>query len=383
MRRRTRLASEAVAVWVIALSLLQPRTAAAADLVVGQVAPLDEAGSPGNQLRQGIALCFEAQNRRGGVHGARLKLVSRHRDRQPEDIVPRTRALIAEVAPVALIGFLGTGPMEALLRSGVLQANGLPVVGIRTGASALREAPASDWLFHTRAGYAAEVAKVLAHMATIGTTRLGLYFEDSAFGSEVRTLVQRQVGPHGVQLLALQAHPTRQADPAAAVASFQRAGVNAVLVAGASEAAADFYRAYRQRGGAGLVVGLSTVEGAQVVQRIGPVVAKGFALVLVAPDPVAGSLPLARDLQAMARQAGAGAPPLTAGLAEGCIAARTLAEALRRAGPAPTPARVRQALEAMNGFDVGGVTIGFTPRDHQGGTYVDIAIIDGRGRLLR
>ncbi|WP_395699428.1 ABC transporter substrate-binding protein [Aquabacterium sp.] len=229
--------------------------------------------SPGNQLRQGIALSFDAQNRRGGVHGARLKLVSRHRDREPEDIVPQTRALIAEAAPVARIGFLGTGPMEALLRSGLLQASGLPVVGIRTGATTLREGRASEWLFHTRAGYRAEVAKVLAHMATIGTLRLGLYQEDSAFGTEVHTLVQQQ--------------------------------------------------------------------------------------------------------------AGTAAPPLTTGVAEGCIAARTLAEALRRAGPLPTPARTRQALESMSSFDVGGLTIGFTPRDHRGGSHVDIAILDSRGRLLR
>ena len=41
-----------------------------AELVVGQVAPLDDPASTGNQLRQGIALCFDAINRRGGVHGA-------------------------------------------------------------------------------------------------------------------------------------------------------------------------------------------------------------------------------------------------------------------------------------------------------------------------
>lgn len=360
-----------------------PSAVAAAELVVGQVAPLDDPASTGNQLRQGVALCFDAINRKGGVHGATLRLVSRHRELKVEDIVPKTRALIDEAAPVALIGFLGTGPMEALLKSGVLQSSGIAVVGIRTGASNLREAKGSEWLFHTRASYATEVTRTLAHMSTIGATRLGLYFEDSSFGAEARTLVERQAAARGVALLQAQSHPNRSADPAAAVAAFMKAGVNAVLVAGNSEAAADFYKAYRAQRGAAFVVALSAADGAQVAKRIGEATAQGLAIVQVAPDPASSAMPLSRELHSLARQAGRDAPALNQGVAEGCIAAKALAEALRRAGPAPSRARVRQALEGMSAYDTGGITIGFSPGNHSGSGYVDIAILNGRGRMLR
>ncbi len=360
-----------------------PAASHAAELVVGQVAPLDDPASTGNQLRQGIALCLDAINRKGGVHGTTLKLVSRHRELKVEDIVLKTRVLIDEAAPVALIGYLGTGPMEALLKSGVLQSSGIAVVGIRSGASTLREAKGSEWLFHTRASYATEVTRTLSHMSTIGATRLGLYFEDSSFGSEARALVERQAAARGVTLLQAQSHRYRSADPAVAVAAFIKAGVNAVLIAGNSEAAADFYKAYRAQRGAAFVVAMSVADGVQVTRRIGEAAAQGLAIVQVAPDPAGSVMPLSRELQALARQAGSNAPPLNQGVAEGCIAAKVLAEALRRAGPAPTRARLRQALEGMSAYDTGGITVGFTPANHSGSGYVDIAILNGRGRMLR
>lgn len=357
--------------------------AAGAELAVGQVVPLDEPGSVGNQLRLGIELCFEARNRRGGVHGARLRLHSRHRSQRSDDIVAKTRALLDEVSPVALVGFMGTGPMEALLRSGLLQARQVPVVGVRSGATVLRRGPGSEWLFHTRAGYDAEVARVLRHMTTIGTQRLGLYHEDSAFGAEVRTLVGQQAPGLGVQVVSLQPHPPRGADPRAAVAAFRQAGANAVLIGGTSDAAADFQQAWRAQGGGGLVAALSVAEGAQVLKRIGAEVAQGLAIVHVAPDPASTALALSRELQAVARERGRPSADLTQAVAEGYVAARTLVEGLLRAGPGLGPVRLRAALEGLALLDLGGVSIGFGPQARQGGAYVDIAILDRRGRMLR
>jgi ABC-type branched-subunit amino acid transport system substrate-binding protein len=352
----------------------------AAELVLGQVAPLDDPASIGNQLRQGIELCLADINRRGGSHGATLRLVSRHRG--PDDVVPRTRALLAEAKPVALVGMMGTGPTEALLRSGLLAAAAVPAVGIRSGASTLREGAGTEWLFHTRAGYATEVARVLEHLRTLGATRLGLYHEQSAFGTELRTLVQRRAAEMRFGDVVLQSHAPRAADPGPAIAAFAHAGVNAVLVAGTSEAAAEFHRAYRRAGGGAHVLALSTVDAAQVLRHIGPAAARGLAVVQTVPDPADAAVRFSRELQAVLQRAGPAAPRPTPALAEGCIAARTVAEGLHRAGPNPTGERLRRALESVGELDLGGVVVAYAG-ERRGSSFIDIAVLDGHGRLRR
>jgi len=64
----------------------------------------------------------------------------------------------------------------------------------------------------------------------------------------------------------------------------------------------------------------------------------------------------------------------------GYMAARVSVEALRRAGPQPTPAKLHAALKALK-LDEGGFPIDFT-LNNIGSTYVDIGVINKSGRLV-
>ena len=52
-----------------------------------------------------------------------------------------------------------------------------------------------------------------------------------------------------------------------------------------------------------------------------------------------------------------------------------------RAGPNPTGEKFRTALEAIRGFDVGGMALGDSPGDHTGPDFVDLAIVNKQGRF--
>lgn len=355
----------------------------AAELVVGQVAPMEDPASIGHQLRTGIEVYFEQVNRKGGVHGARLRLAGRHRGTQAEEAVAKTRELLAEEAPVALVGFMGTGPMEALLKSRVLDEAAIPLVGVRTGATVLHRPDRSRWLFHTRANYAGEVGKMLRHADTIGARRMAVYYEESAFGAEALGLVEKAVPATGVVLVAKVGYKPDAQAPKEAAQRVIRSGANAVLVAASSEAAADFYQAYKAGGGPALVVALSTADGALMVRRIGAEAARGLGIAHVTPDPASRTLPLSRELQELERAGLVRPGQLNQGFAEGYVAAKVLVEALRRAGPQPTRARVRQALESLSAFDVGGFTISYSATRRSGSDYVDIAILSRDGKMLR
>ena len=65
------------------------------------------------------------------------------------------------------------------------------------------------------------------------------------------------------------------------------------------------------------------------------------------------------------------------------LGAKVLVEALRRAGPSPTRAKVIKALESMNKFDTGGVTVNYSPVNRIGSRYVEVTVIGSTGKLLK
>ena len=67
---------------------------------------------------------------------------------------------------------------------------------------------------------------------------------------------------------------------------------------------------------------------------------------------------------------------------EGYIGARIAVEALRRAGPNPTRKKLIDALKSMGEFDIGGVSVLYTPKTRLGWRGVDLAIVSASGRLF-
>lgn len=362
-------------------ALVVPAVAPAQDIVIGQVAQLGPT-QVGAQLRRGAEICFEAVNRTGGVHGRKLRLVARPRDANPADALVKTRALLSQEKPVALLNLMGTSYMEALVREKVLEEEKMPVVGIRTGAVSLHR-PVNPWLFHTRASYAAEVDKVLRYFATIGVKRVALVHESSPFGKEVQGHLDALLAGTGLQL-ATRATIDAQATVASpAVEPVVKVQPEAVIIAASSFATADFYKAVRQKGLTAHVVALSTADGGQVVQRIGAEAAHGLGVVQVVPNPAVRTTRIAREFQDALSGINAPAQDLNQGALEGYLAAKVLVEGLRRAGPEPTGARVRAALEGIRHLDLGEYAVSFSASNHSGSQFVDIAILSRGGKMLR
>jgi len=66
---------------------------------------------------------------------------------------------------------------------------------------------------------------------------------------------------------------------------------------------------------------------------------------------------------------------------EAYIGAKVIVEAIRRAGPKITRESFRQALDSMSGYDAGGFIVGFSPKDHNGSSFVELTIIGKDGRF--
>jgi ABC-type branched-subunit amino acid transport system substrate-binding protein len=68
---------------------------------------------------------------------------------------------------------------------------------------------------------------------------------------------------------------------------------------------------------------------------------------------------------------------------EGFAAAKVLVEALRRTNGKPARDKIQAALEGMGKFDLGGLEVSYSPKDHTGLDFADLAIITSDGRFRR
>jgi branched-chain amino acid transport system substrate-binding protein len=66
---------------------------------------------------------------------------------------------------------------------------------------------------------------------------------------------------------------------------------------------------------------------------------------------------------------------------ESYIGAKVLVEAVRRAGANPTREGVMKALDSMQGFNVGGYVVDFSPTNHNGSKFVELTAIGKAGRF--
>ena len=110
--------------------------------------------------------------------------------------------------------------------------------------------------------------------------------------------------------------------------------------------------------------------------------AHGLGISQVVPYPYMPTLPVIREYQTLLARHAPGQPVNYTSF-EQFLGAKVLVEALRRAGPAPTRAKVIKALESMGNYDLGGVSVGYSPANRVGSRFVEVTVIGSAGKLMR
>jgi len=290
--------------------------------------------------------------------------------------------MLKESQPLAFIGFVGTGNVEAMLEQKVLSEAGITLIAVSSGAASLvrRNDP---FLFIRRASYAEEVEKISEQYVTTGYARFAILFQNDAFGLDVLASAEQAITRAGGFLVAKGSFAKNTTEVEAAVKSIGAANPQAVIMIANTAASAEFVKQSRAAGFFAQFVALSVTDAAQVVSLIGAVKAEGLVLTQVVPDPNSRAAPLIREVQDNFAKFAPKEVTANHTFVEGYLGAKVLVEALRRAGPNPTRKKLRDTLEAMKNYDAGGVFITFSANRHAGSRFVDITILNRAGNLLR
>jgi ABC-type branched-subunit amino acid transport system substrate-binding protein len=110
--------------------------------------------------------------------------------------------------------------------------------------------------------------------------------------------------------------------------------------------------------------------------------AHGLGISQVVPYPYMANLPVIREYQELLKKY-APNEPISYTSFEEFLGAKVLVEALTRAGPRPTRAKVVAALETLSNLDLGGITVNYSPQNRIGSHYVEVTVIGSTGKLLK
>jgi branched-chain amino acid transport system substrate-binding protein len=356
-------------------ALITAAPAAGAEILIGQ-----SAGFTGGQaeyskdVRTGIQAYFEAVNRAGGVHGRPLKLIAEDDKGSRQQVLVNTKKLIEQDKVFALIGYTSGAGVEGVLP--LLQEARVPMMSPATGNAAIR-LEHHRYLFHSRAGYADEMRRMVDTLASIGLQRIAIvYLSDTTVN---RKAMEDALTANKLKAIAAVGLDRNAKDFKPAVDALLAAEPQAVLFITNDRPVVEIVRGMKRKNYTGEFA-TSSFSGTSFVNDLKDD-AVGVKVIQVLPSPAKASLRVAREFREHLKLVDPDMKPNYTNF-EGYIAARVMVEGLRLTGKNPTRERFVTTLETIRELDVGGYYVSYSAKSHAGSRFVDIGIFTPRKVLV-
>lgn len=365
--------------WVAGIAIVAGVAAnASAQIVVGQTAGFTGAvAATVKEATDGAKLYIDAVNAKGGVNGQKIEHVMLDDKFDPKTAAANARTLIADNGAVALFLTRGTPHNELIIP--VLDELKVPLVGPSTGAMLLHN-PVRKNVFNVRSTYQREAEKAVGLLSSIGITSIGVLHVDDTFGADAVVGIKAGFEAAKLTPVFLGKYDRTKPDFTQLSVDVKRTSPQAVMVVGSGTHVVDALKAIRATGSRAQLVTLSNNASGGFVKALGEN-ARGTIITQVFPNERSITSPLVKEALALAKAKNI--TDVSPAMLEGFASAKVLVEGLRRAGANPTGEKVRAALEAIRGFDVGGLELSYSPSDHTGLDFVDLSIINKDGKFTR
>ncbi len=325
----------------------------------------------------GARMYFDAVNARGGVNGRKIVYRTLDDAFDVKRAVDNTRKLIEQEQVFLIYNNTGTAHTAAILP--MAAETRTVIFGPVTGASALRR-EFNRHLFHVRAGYADEAARIAQQLSEIGIKRIAVFRQDDAFGNALAAEIKQAAAKHSLQIVAEASVDAKQPDFPAAAATVAKNSPQAVVMCTAGSTFTGFVKALAAAvSGLPAIYGFSVVSVDQVTHDLGPA-ARGIVLAQIMPSLANRSNPAVNEFLTLAEATSQGAAPSQSRF-EGFVHARVLVEGLRRAGRDLSTDSFIRGLESGGEITFGKFAVRYSPQSHSGSSYVELAIIDNAGKL--
>jgi len=352
------------------------RAQSANRLVLGQSAAFSgPAAQLGIQFHAGAKLCFDLLNAGGGVNGQRIEIVNIDDGYEPDRCAENTRKLLKDDV-FALFGYIGTPTSLAALP--LATQAGTPFIAPFTGAMGLR-APFNRLAFHLRASYNDETALIVRQLTNLGLNKIAVFHQNDSYGKAGLDGVTLALQARNLKPVATATVERNSVDVAAAVATINAARPDAVVQISAYKSCAAYIRAARAAGYGGTFYNVSFVGTQALADELGKDGA-GVVVSQVVPNPFSTARPITREfLDAIAKGGNKVQPNFSS--MEGFLAARLLAEGVKRAGGRATRDSLVAGLESIGEQSFGGFAVSLSATDHVASSFAELSMLTGDGKV--
>ncbi len=345
-------------------------------IVLGQSAAFSgPAAQLGIQMNTGAKIFFNALNASGGANGSTVELRTLDDGYEPDRCKANTEKFIKDDV-FGLFGYVGTPTCLAALPL-VTDAK-IPFFGPFTGAEALRE-PFHKSVFHVRASYYDETALIVKQLTSLGLKKIAVFYQNDAYGKAGLEGVTRAMKAQDLAPIALGTVERNTVNVAQAVKDIASKMPDAVVQISAYKSCAAFIREARKAGYGGTFFNVSFVGTQALADELGKE-GRGIMVSQVMPFPYSTTTAIAREYLDAVKKAGGDAQPNYSSM-EGYLAAKVLAEGLKRAGRNPSREQLITGLESIQNANFGGFTVEFGPKDHVASRFVDLSMLTEDGKV--
>jgi ABC-type branched-subunit amino acid transport system substrate-binding protein len=345
-------------------------------IMFGQAAVLEgPASALGTGMRAGIGAAFDEANKKGGIHGRQLKLISVDDGYEPDKSIAATKKLIDEDKVFALVGPVGT-PTSAAAQP-IATAAKVPFIGAFTGAGFLRN-PKLGNVINVRASYDAETEAWVRHLTDdLKIKKIAIFYQDDAFGRAGLSGFKKAMDKRGMEIVAEGTFERNTVAVKSALLTLKRAEPEAVVMVGPYKPCAEFIKLARKTDFNPVFVNISFVGAVALAKELGPD-GNGVVVSQVVPFPWDASLQVVADYQAAIKARDPQLQPEFVSL-EGYLVGRLVIAALEKAGPDVTREGLLKVIKDTGSFDLGGLAMTFGPDDNEGLDKVFMTVIQPDG----
>lgn len=221
----------------------------------------------GLNYRAGLQAAFDEGNGRGGVNGRSLELISLDDAYEPELAARNAERFAEEDEVLAVIGGVGTPTAKRI--APVLRTAEIPFVGPFTGADFLRNARRFPNVINLRAGYLDETRVLVDHiLRERGKSRLGIIYQDDAFGRSVLKNYKSVLDGHGIPMLGKTAFSRNTHAVHASLFGLAKADLDAILIVGTYATNSEIINLAHSLGHEYITANLSFVLSYELKQRV-------------------------------------------------------------------------------------------------------------------
>jgi ABC-type branched-subunit amino acid transport system substrate-binding protein len=359
------------------LAHAQVKPPAGRKVVLGQSVPLTGAASEiGLAFAAGAKLYVDSFNARKNNPGWNFELRQLDDGYESAKATANAKKLLEDGADV-LFGFVGTASSDA--GAAVAKAENAIFFGPFAASDTLRDA-AHPFVFHVRPSMADEAFKMVRHCATLGQTRIAVLAEDDTMGRAGLAAVNQAMSELKLPPLVGSAFVPVNSDKVdAAVANLFKAQPQAIIQVSLFNSTAAFIRKMRKAGYAGAFMNFSVVGIDPLFTALGKEIG-GVVVSQVVPSPRSSATPIVKEYLA-AIETSDQSPSYES--LEGFIAAKALAEAVRRAGKGFDKGKLQASMTGMTDYDVGGFRINLRAGMRDSVRAIDLVTITPDGKIIR